>query len=141
MPWKVDPVPEQRIALVRRGLGIAICFGPIALMVASIVYGVVGQSGGSRGLGFAVLGLLFGILNAYLSAVRPWLYQLRHGSMEGYRFISGLPFGNLFVIVAGVLGFGVLPTAVVGLVALVLDTGGLPWYLIATWRDESLWDA
>ena len=106
------------------------------------MYGVVSRSGGSRGLGLAVLGLLFGILNVYLSAVRPRLYHLRHGSMEGYRFISGLPlFGDLLVIVAGVSGFGALPTAVVGLVALVLDTGGLLRFLIATWRDDSLWDA
>ena len=100
------------------------------------------QSGGARGLSFAVLGLLLGILNAYLSMIRPCLYRLRHGSMEGYRFVSGLPLvGSVLVIAAGVFGFGALPTAVVGLVTLALDTGGLPWFLIATWRDGSLWDA
>jgi hypothetical protein len=140
-----QPSPEsspRRINLVRRGVGIAACFGPVALLVASIVYGAVRRSGGSRGLGFAVLGLLFALLNAHLAMVRPWLYRLRHGSMEGYRFVSGLPLiGSVFVVAAGVLGFGALPTAVVGLVALALDTGGLPWFLIATWRDDSLWDA
>jgi hypothetical protein len=62
--------------------------------------------------------------------------------MEGYQFVSGAPLvGTLFVVAAGLLGFGNLPTAVVGLLALVLDTGGLPWFLAMTWHDRSFWDA
>lgn len=138
-----SPGPRRHKAnLFRRGMGIAVCFAPAFLLIASIVSWARRQGGGSASLGFAVVGLLFGVLNSYLSVVRPWLYQRRRGSMECYQFISGLPLlGTLFVAVAGVLGFGELPTALVGLVALVLDTGGLPWFLVATWHDGSLWDA
>jgi hypothetical protein len=46
----------------------------------------------------------------------------------------------LAVVWGGSIGFGEWPTAVVGLAALALDTGGLPWFLIQTWRDEGFWD-
>lgn len=85
---------------------------------------------------------MIGVLNFYLSIVRPWLYQVRQGSMEGYRFVSVFPlFGTLFVIWAGVIGFGELPTVIVGLVTSALDMGGLPWFLVCTWHDRSMWDA
>jgi hypothetical protein len=41
----------------------------------------------------------------------------------------------------GWFAFGDWRMATIGLIALALDTGGLPWALIATWRDESFWDA
>ena len=137
---------SARTNIVRRSIGIALCFSPVVLLVASLVCGKASRSDRflslSLSLGFAVLGLLIGILNAHLSFFRPWLYRLRQGSMEGYRFVSGLPLiGTLFVAVAGVFGFGAVPTAVVGLIALTLDTCGLPWLLIATWHDVSMWDA
>jgi hypothetical protein len=113
----------------------------VALLVASFVSAVVGRSGDSHGVGIAVFGLAIGILNTYLSFIRPGLYRQRHGSFEGYRFISGVPgLGTVFIIVAGAWGFGELLTTVIGLVALALDTGGWPWFLFATWHDQSLWD-
>lgn len=134
--------PPRRTNYLRRAVGIALGFGPVALLLTSCAFAVVERTGGVAGLGFALVGFLFGLLNAYLAFVRPRLYRRRRGSMEGYRFVSGLPlFGTLFVVLAGVSGFGEVPTAVVGLVALALDTGGLPWFLILTWHDGGMWDA
>lgn len=133
---------HPRVNMLRRGVGIAVCLAPVLLLLASLVFWTMYSDGGFAGLGLAVAGLLFGILNSYLSFVRPWLYHWRRGSMDGHRFVSGLPlFGTLFVVFGGVVGFGELPTALIGLATLVLDTGGLPWFLIATWHDRSLWDA
>ena len=39
------------------------------------------------------------------------------------------------------LGFESLVTASAGLAAISLDTGGAFWFLLATWKDSSLWDA
>jgi hypothetical protein len=128
--------------MVRRSLGVVVCFSPVLLLIASLVAWFAGREGGLAGLGLAVIGLLFGVLNAYLSFFRPWLYRRRRGSMEGYRFVSGLPlFGTLFVGLSGVFGFGEPYTTALGLTTLAIDTGGLPWFLVSTWRDESLWDA
>jgi len=117
-------------------------------MLASILWSYAGVVGGDRqsvkfhSFAFAVLGLLLGTFNGYLWIVRPWLYRVRRGSMDGYRFVSGLPlFGTLCVVASGILGFGELPTALTGLGATAVDTGGLHWFLFATWRDETLWDA
>lgn len=58
------------------------------------------------------------------------------------RNVSGFPvIGTLLVTVGGLIGFGDWRAATLGLVASAFDTGGLPWFLIATWRDRSLWDA
>jgi hypothetical protein len=124
----------------RRALGVAICLAPVFLLVVSPLVGEPSE-GWARGLGLVICALPVAFLNFYLSVIRPALYKRRRGSMDGYRHTSGIPiFGNLLVVIGGVVGFGDWRTASVGLVALALDTGGLPWFLIATWRDRSLWD-
>jgi hypothetical protein len=91
-----------------------------------------------RTVAAAVLCLPVPILNFYLDLLRSRIY----GARVGYRNISGAPvFGTLLVVVCGWAAFGDWRVAIVGLAALVLDTGGAPWFLIATWRDQSLWDA
>lgn len=126
----------------RRGLGAVVCFAPVFILVSSFAYSDTGRSTGRLGFGLAVVALAIGALNSYLSFARPLLYRLRQSSMEGYRHVSGAPLiGTVFVLAAGVAGFGELPATIVALVAAIIDTGGLPWFLISTWRDESLWDA
>jgi hypothetical protein len=57
------------------------------------------------------------------------------------RNVSGLPLvGTLLVVLGGIAGFGDWRVGVIGLVVLALDTGGSPWFLVATWRDSGLWD-
>ena len=133
---------HTRVNYIRRATGIAICFGPVVLLSVSLFYGTGGWTGEFVGLGCTVLGLLIGLLNVHLSFVRPRLYFWRHRSLEGYQFVSGIPVvGTFFVVIGGILGFRELPTAAIGLITLILDTGGSPWFLIMTWRDRSMWDA
>jgi hypothetical protein len=97
------------------------------------------ESGVGRGL--VAVGLLLAVLNTFLSVIRPTVYRWRRGSMEGFRNISGFPLvGTFLVVLAGFVGFGDWRVATAGLVALAFDFGGLPWLLIATWRDHSFWD-
>lgn len=132
---------SHKINALRRGVGIVICFAPIILLIGSLAHSEAGESTEFLGLCLAVAALALGSLNAYLSFVRPFLYSRRQGSMEAYRHVSGLPvIGTVFVVVAGVAGFGQLPTTIVGLAAVIIDPGGLPWFLVSTWRDEALWD-
>jgi len=126
-----------------RVLGLVVALSPLALISASLTLGPVP----SRMRALWGLGLMCGAasvagLNFYLSFVRPYLFHRTHGSMTNYRHISGFPIvGTLLVCLATVVGFGAVGTAVLGLVAMALDTGGSVWFLIATWRDKSLWDA
>lgn len=134
------PCGPPRWNYARRMVGVAICLAPVFLLIASLL---ANRPAGDRamGLGFVVCALPVAGLNFHLSFVRPALYRGRRGSMYGYRHVSGFPlFGNLLVVIGGVIGFGDWRTAGVGLLALTLDTGGYPWFLISTWRDGSLWD-
>jgi hypothetical protein len=112
----------------------------VALLATSLIAGQKWRED-AMGFGVMVCAMPVAILNFHLSFVRPTLYRWRRESMEGYRHISGFPlFGNMLVVIGGILGFGDWRAASLGLAALVLDTGGLPWFLLATWRDHSLWD-
>ena len=87
------------------------------------------------GVPLAIVAALVCGLNVYLSHISPWLYQRKHGSLEGYGSPSGLPgIGGLFTLGAGAL----LPESTVLGVFLValyaLDTGGVPWFFIPTLR-------
>ena len=117
---------ELRPNYHRRALGSFICLSPAVLLFASlgVGWGFPRQSG--IGMGLIALGLLVAGVNLTLSFLRP----------------SGLPVvGTLLVVLGGLAGFADWRVATAGLVALVLDTGGLPWFLLATWRDRSFWDA
>jgi len=82
-----------------------------------------------------------GLFNLYSSFVRPAIFRLRHGSIERYRHVSGIPIvGTLLVAVGGLSGFGGVVPALVGIAAMLLDTGGSFWFLLATWGDSSFWD-
>ena len=71
-----------------------------------------------------ILAAAIGTLNFHLSFVRPRIFFKRHGSMDGYHFVSGIPgIGTLLVCLGGVLGFGAVGSAIVGITVLVLDTG------------------
>ena len=80
-------------------------------------------------------------LNFYLSFIRPRIFRLLHGSMDGFRHVSGIPIiGTVLVVLGALFGFGAVGSALLGLACIGFDTGGSVWFLICTWRDSSLWD-
>lgn len=126
----------------RRSLGVLLAATPFLLFIASIVYGVVHDTG-SRWTAIAATGIaaFFAALNFYCSFIRPFLYRCRHGSMDGFRFVSPFPiFGTVFAVIATVAGFGAIGTAAVCLAATAFDTGAGHWFVYCTWRDRSCWD-
>ncbi|HXY35226.1 MAG TPA: hypothetical protein VEI07_13430 [Planctomycetaceae bacterium] len=135
-----DERPAQR-NWRRRVIGAVVCVSPIAIAVASIVFGIVrGTALTSYGLYVVLLAAVVGVFNFWLS-MRPLLYRLKHGSSEGYHHTSGIIIVATLAVVIGVLlSFGHIVTASLGLLVLLIDTGGLPWFLAVTWRDSRLWD-
>ena len=109
------------------------CTGPTLLLLASLAVGLTGSNTGSHWSVIpSLLALALGCLNIYLS-FRPPLPDGRH--------VSGLPVvGTLLVLPAATSGFGCVPAALAGLLATLIDTGGLLWFLKATWHDTSFWD-
>jgi hypothetical protein len=132
---------DSRTNWLRRGVGLVICCSPILLLEASLFYGLAGHDlWRPAGLVVELLALLVGGHNLYLSC-RGAIHQWRFGSLDGYRHISGLPaVGSMLAILGVFLGFGSIVAAVIGLVAVAVDTGGLPWFLVCIWHDESFWE-
>jgi hypothetical protein len=139
---------NQRLTtnVLRRALGIALAFSPAALLLTSIVFGVI-QSHRSFffGLGWVIPSLLIAVLNFYLSFIRPLLFHVGsrwQSQLRPYRHVSGLPaIGTILISIGALLSFGAVGTALIGICAFALDTGGAGWFVISTWRDRSLWDA
>ncbi len=130
-----------RINYIRRTIGAAICLAPVVLLLASVVVGLAHPRESGLGVGLSLSGLLVGSCNLYLAVIRPSLYIWRHGSTEGLRNVSPLPLlGTLLVVTGEIVGFGDWRCAAVGMAALAIDFGGLPWFLVGTWNDRSLWD-
>ncbi len=138
--WNDDQLLKE---YSRRTVGLSLGLSPVALLLWSLLQGLQGGAQETfLGIGFVLTGLVFGTINFCLSFIRPYLCIRRHVSVEDHRFVSGLPIvGTLFVVVGGIYGFGAIGTAALGLLVMALDTGGSVWILIATWRDESIWEA
>jgi len=128
---------------IRRTIGVLICFIPIVLLVSSVIYSIIGIAQRPFGaIGFMIAALFVAVFNLYLSFIRPWWRYRKHGSLEAIQHASVAPLvGTLLVILGGIFGFGAIGSAMVGLLAVVLDIGGSPWFLVCTWRDSSVWDA
>lgn len=132
----------------RRSIGVVVALLPVALLISSIIAGMHGmRSSLPGGMAVMIAAALIGALNFYLSFLRGYFYLRRHGSAgnnrsDGYQHVSGFPMiGTVLVLIGATLAFGDIPTAVLGLCVMSLDTGGSVWFLISTWRDSSLWDA
>ena len=134
---------KYRTNYVRRSLGLTAVGGPVCLLVASAVHGrAVTTSVGLPALAIILVGLLVEALNSYLSFAKGLVFRWRTGSVDGYRRVSGIPvLGTVLATTGGLLGFGSVTCAVIGLLSVAIDTGGSIWLVISTWRDASFWDS
>jgi hypothetical protein len=123
----------------RRTIGAVICLSPFGVLAASIF--CCNRAPSSYAIWFLVPGTIIAILNLYLSLLRPLRYRWRGQPTEDYRHISGIPLiGTLLILAAAVIGFGSFVVATAGIAATLADTGSPFWFLVATWKDQSLWD-
>ena len=107
----VNAQPENpRKNFTRRAFGTILAFLPLALLISSLAIGIIkGQQSNFAGVGFMIGAAVIAALNCYLSFVRPYLFHVRHGSMEGYRNVSGIPIiGTVLVFLGIVFGFGAI---------------------------------
>ncbi len=141
-PDPPDPPARHSLSYWRRSLGLAVCLAPLLLLVASLSHGLTRGADTGAGLGWMLVAITLGLFNMYLSFLRPFIYRVRHGSTKAFQHVSGIPgVGSLLVVVGVLVGFGGVVPALLGITAMLLDTGGSFWFLLATWRDSSFWDA
>ncbi len=124
---------------MKRIIAIAVFLMPVVFIVLSLLFNEEVHYAWHHYLLFG-FGLFVTGLNVHTSWVRPYVYKALHGNLEGYKFISGIPMlGSLAAFVALWHCGNSWTTIAVVISILVLDTGGIPWFIIATWRDDSLW--
>jgi hypothetical protein len=127
---------------VRRTFGVVVASLPLVLSLASVVFGSFQHRQPTfAGIGFMIPAAFFAVFNFHLSFIRPHLFRFRHGSMDGYRFVSGIPVvGSILIALGSLFSFGAIGSALIGCASFCLDTGGSGWFVIATWKDRSFWD-
>jgi hypothetical protein len=134
--------PQLATNYTRRSFGVLLAILPFALLLVSLLCGLTRPATSAfEGGGLMAAATAIALLNFHLSFIRPVLYSRRHGSLNGYRHVSGFPLlGTILVCLGALGGFGAIGSALVGMVAYILDTGSLAWFVISTWRDGSFWD-
>ncbi len=127
---------------IRRGVGIVLCGLPVWLAVVSIALSFHhSRPAGVTGFYCLVWAGAIALLNLHLSYLQPRLYYRKHKSMDGYQSVYGFPIlGTMALIAAVLFNFQHLLTGILAICILIIDIGGLPWFLIMTWKDASLWD-
>lgn len=126
-----------------RTVGVVMCLLVPALLMISTIEGITSPAPepSFKGSWPLVWAGLIAVLNFNLSFIRPWRYRKANGSMEGYRFVSGIPLiGWAGILAAMALGWGAAGTSLMALALCGIDTGGPVWFLIMIWRDRSFWD-
>ena len=119
-----------------------ICSIPVVLVIASLVRAnSLVQPHQSKYFLFAEilmgLAVIVSAANTFLSIIRPLLFRHR----PGYKHESGCPMvGSFFNIGATLVGFGSKRLAIVGLIAMVFDTGGMPWLAYVVMRYPGPFD-
>lgn len=74
---------------------------PTAVIVYRHFFMVAPATRYELGVLFIVVAALISATNLYLAFIRPWLYRLKHGNFENYKYISGIPIiGEIFVVMA-----------------------------------------
>jgi hypothetical protein len=69
------------------------------------------------------------------------LHKLLRRTDENIRHISGIPLiGDIFRVLAVLLGFGDPRLALIAGVGMLMDNGSTLWFLWAVRKDKSFWD-
>ena len=131
-------------AVIRGILLVAILLLPLVLGLASLMVAWRGQLSVNVGQAVRILLVLsasIALLNGYLSFGRPILYATRHkNSLEGYKHVSGIPVvGTVLTALAIAFAWGSASVAMIGILLLLVDTGGSFVFLLVVARDKSFW--
>lgn len=128
------------MTIVRRFIGVALASAPLVLVLSSIASGEVSKHPSRLAMGLAAAALAVALFNIWLAFGRPLYLRWRHPHSK-FRHVSGIPaVGTVLAVFASLIGFGMFGPSMLALAAVVLDIGGLPWFVVWAWRDKSLWD-
>ncbi len=127
---------------LRRLFGIMVGAAPflVVLFCSLSAWRLGGGKATILGYSLFTLGVVISIFNFYLQVLRYPIHCILHGKDAKYKWNSGFPlFGILSVV-----GLIFLPKSLwLNIIAFLLlcgDIGGIQWFVIFTWKDDSLWN-
>lgn len=92
------------------------------------------------GIAIFMPGAVVCIANMYTSFLRYPVHLLLGKSRDSYKYVSGLPLiGGLVLIGAWLLPQNIWLSSATTLLML-LDTGGISWFVVTIWSDPTFWD-
>ncbi|MDQ8196420.1 hypothetical protein QEH59_18470 [Coraliomargarita sp. SDUM461004] len=124
----------------RRSLGVAIALLPFLVVVASLISPWHSPLK-LIPIGLGIVAVTFTALNLWITLILPSIQKKKNESNGTNHSTSVFPIlGTLFAFGACLVGFGHTTPSILALIAFLLDLGGLPWFIVFTWRDQSFWD-
>lgn len=77
-------------------------------------------------------------INLWTSQGRALFWNIRHGSLDGYRWVSGFPaIGTIATAIAALGTWGDLTSGIVVMVLSLVDTGSMTWFAIQCFRHRA----
>jgi hypothetical protein len=126
---------------LKRTIGILVALAPfvVVTLFSSIEWRPFLGKASDTGYFLLAFGGLFCVANLYCSYLRYPLFRLFGGNKEEYKWVSGFPFLGILALI----GFMFIPQSVwisvIILFLLLIDTGSVSWFVVCTWKDDSLW--
>ncbi len=127
--------------MIKKAAWILIGFLPFVLLGLTAQSNYVPFSNSLAWVGgvFIVLGVFVASLNFYLSFLRIPIHRKLYPNEPDPKFISGIPIVGVIALFGVMLVNRSLPLILIVLISLLLDTGGIQWFVIAIWKDKSFW--
>jgi hypothetical protein len=127
--------------ILKRFIGIVVAIIPfgIVLILSMVDWRLFAGKIAFLGYCLFAFGGLVSCINFYLSFLRYPLHRLRGGKKENYRWISGIPLLGILCVAGLVLLPKSFWFSLLTFIFLLIDTAGIPWFVIAVWKDDSIW--
>ena|SRR5688572_3520282 len=128
--------------MLRRLIALCLAAAVLAIPICSLLVDWRIAEGACAWFGYSLFGFgaIVGLANFYLSFFRYPFLMLRGRSPDDIRFISCIPIVGMAVIPGLVLTPPSLWLSTATLAVLAVDTGNLPWFVVAVWKDRSFWE-
>ena len=137
----MDEKTKYSTCYARRSLGVVIALLPFIVVTLSLLSPWHSPLK-SIAVGLGVVAVIITTLNLWITLILPSIQRKKNRKNESNHSSSTFPvLGTVFALGACLVGFGHTTPSILALVTLLFDFGGLPWFIVFTWKDPSLWDS
>ncbi len=120
---------------------LVLAVSPFAIWIALLIIDWRLWDGRFSIVGWIIFGLgaVISITNFYNSVLRYWLFKLRGRLSENLASSSSIPLLGILVLVGNVFIPNTIWLNIAVPILLLLDTGGISWFVVMVWKDDEFW--